>query len=148
MIKDCGREMSLTGDFIVGFPGETEEDFRDTLSLLDEVKYDGIYSFEYSPRPHTAAEFFTDNVPQEVKKERIVRFIAYQNEIQKTHLQRYLGRELEVLVEGRSSHGSELSGHSSCNRVVNFNGGDELVGNLVNVSITKTNNNSLFGVVC
>jgi len=145
MLKESSREFSLTGDFIVGFPGETEEDFQETLSLLDEVKYDGIYSFEYSARPHTAAMYFPDTVPAQVKTERMVRLVAHQTNIQKTHLQRYVGRTLEVLVEGKSAHGSELSGHSACNRVVNFVGDEKLVGSLVNITVQTANNNSLFG---
>jgi len=144
MIKDSGRDFSLTGDFIVGFPGETEEDFLETLSLLDEVQYDGIYSFAYSARPHTAAMYFPDTVSEEVKTDRMVRLVAYQIDIQKRHLQRYVGKELEVLVEGKSAHGSELSGHSACNRVVNFIGDEKLVGSLVNVRVLTANNNSLF----
>ncbi|HZS48152.1 MAG TPA: tRNA (N6-isopentenyl adenosine(37)-C2)-methylthiotransferase MiaB [Blastocatellia bacterium] len=148
MIRNCGREMSLTGDFIVGFPGETEEDFQETLSLLDEVKYDGIYSFAYSPRPHTPAAFFTDSVPSEVKNERLSRLIEHQAGIQKANYQRYIGRKLEVLVEGKSARQSEMTGHSPCNRVVNFMGSEDLAGKMVSVEVTKANNNSLFGELC
>jgi tRNA-2-methylthio-N6-dimethylallyladenosine synthase len=147
MIKSCGREMSLTADVIVGFPGETEEDFQDTLSLLEEVKYDGIYSFVYSPRPHTPAAFFPDTVPSEVKSERLTRLVDHQASIQKINYQRYIGRKLDVLVEGRSAHGSEWTGHSPCNRVVNFESDRDLVGQMVTVEVQKTNNNSLFGVI-
>ena len=148
MIKSCGREMSLTGDIIVGFPGETEEDFQDTLSLLDEVRYDGLYSFAYSARPHTPAAFFPDSVPAEVKSDRLTRLLDHQTAIQIANQQRYIGRTLDVLVDGRSVRGYEFSGHSACHRVVNFESDNDLTGDLVSVKVEKVNNYSLSGTLC
>jgi len=145
-IKRSKRDIALTGDIIVGFPGESDEDFKQTLALVKEVEYDGLYMFKYSPRPYTKAAMMPDDVSPEVKSERFAALEQVQTEVQKKRYQRYLGRTLEVLVEGRAAKGQgQLTGHSTCHRVVNFYGEESLIGSLIDVKITELHRNSLFG---
>jgi tRNA-2-methylthio-N6-dimethylallyladenosine synthase len=145
-IKAARKEMSVTGDIIVGFPGETEEDFQETLSLVAEVEYDGLYIFKYSPRPKTAAAAYEDSVPEELKTERFLQLQGLQERIQKLRYERYLGREVEVLVEGVSARSeAQLTGHTRCHKVVNFAGETGLLGKLVKVKIEEAHRHSLSG---
>jgi tRNA-2-methylthio-N6-dimethylallyladenosine synthase len=146
-IKGARRDYAMTTDIIVGFPGETDEEFDETLDLVREVEFDGIYTFNYSPRPHTPAAEWGDDIPAEVKRERFDRLIALQAEIQNRRYQRYLGQEVEVLVERVSTRRAEdLTGHSTSNHVVNFPGAAGIgPGNLVRVEITGVKAHSLYG---
>ena len=145
-IKGARKEISITGDMIVGFPGETDDDFNETLSLVAEVGYDGLYIFKYSPRPKTPAAAYADSIPEEVKTERFLRLQELQDRIQKRRYERYLGRTVEVLVEGASSRSpSDYTGHTRCNKVVNFPAAAEALGKLVNVNITGVKSHSLYG---
>jgi tRNA-2-methylthio-N6-dimethylallyladenosine synthase len=146
-IRSAKREIAVTGDIIVGFPGETERDFHETLRLIEEVEFDGLYIFKYSPRPGTPAARLSDQVPDEVKTERLRQVEERQREIQQKKWRRYVGRIVEVLVEGRSAK-SEVhwSGHTSSNIVVNFEDSRENIeGSLVKVEVTRVNPHSLFG---
>jgi tRNA-2-methylthio-N6-dimethylallyladenosine synthase len=146
-IRAARRDYALTSDVIVGFPGETDADFEQTLELVREVEFDGLYTFHYSRRPHTPAAALEDDVPAEVKRDRFAAHLALQSEIQNRRASRYLGREVEVLVD-RSSvrRPGDLSGHSTCNKVVNFPGmGRDLIGEVVSVRITEIKANSLYG---
>jgi tRNA-2-methylthio-N6-dimethylallyladenosine synthase len=146
IIKGAGKEISVTGDMIVGFPGETDDDFNETMSLVAEVEYDGLYIFKYSPRPRTPAAAYDDSVPEEVKTERFLRLQELQDRIQRRRYERYLGRTVEVLVEGTSSRSpSDYTGHTRCNKVVNFPIAAEALGKLVNVKITRVKSHSLYG---
>ncbi|MCS6885594.1 MAG: tRNA (N6-isopentenyl adenosine(37)-C2)-methylthiotransferase MiaB [Acidobacteriota bacterium] len=145
-IKKAKRDISITGDMIVGYPGETEADFEETLSLVREVEYDGLYMFKYSPRPNTHAAKRKDSVPEQVKTERLLRLQQVQAEVQRRRYERYIGREVEVLVEGHSARGQgQMTGHTACNKVVNFAASESVVGKLVRVRITSTTQNSLLG---
>jgi tRNA-2-methylthio-N6-dimethylallyladenosine synthase len=145
-IKGARKEISITGDMIVGFPGETDDDFNETMSLVAEVEYDGLYIFKYSPRPRTPAAAYADSIPEEVKTERFLRLQELQDRIQKRRYERYLGRTVEVLVEGTSSRSpSDYTGHTRCNKVVNFPAAAEALGKLVNVKITEVKSHSLYG---
>jgi tRNA-2-methylthio-N6-dimethylallyladenosine synthase len=145
-IKRAGRDISITGDMIVGYPGETEEDFEATLSLVREVEYDGLYMFKYSARPNTHAAKLKETVPESVKGERLIRLQELQADVQRRRFQRYIGREVEVLVEGSAARGQgQVSGHTACNKVVNFIGPSSLIGRLVRVRITSASPNSLLG---
>ncbi|MBI4852122.1 MAG: tRNA (N6-isopentenyl adenosine(37)-C2)-methylthiotransferase MiaB [Acidobacteria bacterium] len=145
-IKKARRDISITGDMIVGYPGETEADFQETLSLVKEVEYDGLYMFKYSPRPNTHAAKRKDNVLEEVKTERLMKLQQIQSEVQKMRFQRYIGREIEVMVEGSAAKGQgRLTGHTPCNKVVNFIAPLSLIGNLTKVRITAATPNSLLG---
>lgn len=146
VIKNCRRKLSLTSDIIVGFPGETQADFEETAQLVAQCQYDGLYIFKYSRRPGTPAANLPDDVSGEEKKARFLALEGIQREIQKQIYTGYLGRRVSVLVEGPSSRSDEdLTGHSSCHKVVNFKGDAALVGKLVDVGITQVKSNSLYG---
>jgi tRNA-2-methylthio-N6-dimethylallyladenosine synthase len=147
MLKRSSRDFSITGDIIIGFPGESEDDFSETLSLVAEVEYDGLYIFKYSPRPKTPAAAYTDSVSEDVKTERFLRLQELQNRIQKVRYQRYLGRIVEVLVEKRSVRSaSDLTGHTRSNNVVNFPDLGNQFGELIKVQIVETTQHSLKGI--
>jgi len=120
MIRAAKRPIAITSDIIVGFPGETEADFDETLSLLDEVKYEGVFSFKYSPRPNTPASSMPDAIPEEEKSRRLAVLMERQRAIQLVELQKLQDHIFEVHVDGKSKKENHWYGHSSCNRVVNF----------------------------
>jgi tRNA-2-methylthio-N6-dimethylallyladenosine synthase len=139
-------EIRLTSDIIVGFPGETEEDFNETMSLLEKVRYAEIYSFIYSPRSGTTAADMVDDLPADIKQDQFNRMLELQQEISRQVWDADVGTVQEVLVEGASKMGEgQLFGRSTWNRIVNFSGPAELAGTLVSVKITKSFRNSLLG---
>lgn len=145
-IKRGRKDFAITGDMIVGFPGETEDDFKETLSMVAEVEYDGLYIFKYSPRPRTPAAAYPDSIPDEVKSERLLRLQELQEQVQKRRYSRYLGRSVEVLVEAKSARSaSDLSGHTRCHKVVNFPCSEDIIGDIVDVKITDAKQHSLYG---
>jgi len=136
-IKRAIPGVSLTTDIIVGFPGETEEQFADTLSLVEEVQFDSAFTFIYSPRPGTPAAKYDDDVPMEVKKERLERLNELQGRISRQKNEQLRGQIVEVLVEGESKTDPDvLSGRTRTNKLVHFQGPKSLIGQLVNVKIT------------
>ncbi|WP_046507168.1 tRNA (N6-isopentenyl adenosine(37)-C2)-methylthiotransferase MiaB [Paenibacillus riograndensis] len=138
-IKASVPDAVLTTDIIVGFPGETEEQFEETLSLVREVGYDMAYTFIYSPREGTPAASMEDNVPPEVKSERLQRLNDLIKEQSRVSNDRMLGETVEVLVEGESKNNPNvLSGRSRANKLVHFEGPKELIGTFVQVRITDT----------
>lgn len=139
-------DISLSSDFIVGFPGETEADFQATLKLVEEMNFDDSYSFVYSPRPGTPAADLPDDLAQEEKLERLHRLQAQlSSQSRKISLQ-MIGTVQRVLLEGASKKNlDELSGRTDNNRVVNLAGDSELIGQFVNVRITETRAHSLRG---
>ena len=148
VIRKARRQMSITSDIIVGFPGETAADFADTVNLVEEVGYDGLYIFKYSERRDTPAANLEDDVTRETKSERFMKLEKAQRLLQKQIYQSYTGRELRVLVERQSSKSSrDMTGHSTCHKVVNFPGDDSMLGNIVDVRITQAKQNSLYGEV-
>jgi tRNA-2-methylthio-N6-dimethylallyladenosine synthase len=137
---------SITTDLIVGFPGETEEDFADTLDLVEKVRFDAAFTFMYSPRRGTAAADYPDQVPPAVKRERLLRLNALQNRLTRESNERLVGSTAEVLVEGRSKTNPEyLAGRSRTNKVVVFPGPEELVGELVSLRIVEARPFHLLG---
>ena len=147
-IKSSSRRLALTSDIIVGFPGETDEDFRQTLALVEHCEYDSLYIFKYSKRAGTPAANFTDTVPEEEKKARFLELENVQRRIQERIYRSYVGRTLQVLVERRSTRSeNDLAGHSTCNKVVNFAGDLNLEGEIVHVKVTAAKTNSLYGAV-
>ncbi len=146
IIRSAKKEYSITGDIIIGFPGETEEDFLETLQLVADVQYDGLYLFNYSARPKTAAMAYEDTLPEALKTERLMRVQELQSRIQIKNNQRYLGREVEVLVDSVSSKSmDDFSGYSRDHKRVNFPKSDSNLGDIIKVKITKTGKNSLYG---
>lgn len=147
-IRDSKREIALTTDIIVGFPGETSEDFEQTVELFEYCKYDSAYIFKYSPRFGTPAYSMPDDVSHAEKTARFLELEKVQKRLQSESLSRYNGKTLSVLAEKISAKSDQdLSGHSTCHRVVNFKGGSELLGRIVNVSINVAKANSLYGEV-
>jgi tRNA-2-methylthio-N6-dimethylallyladenosine synthase len=157
-VKSVCPDISLSTDIIVGYPGETDSDFAETLSLLEYVQYDSIYSFEYSERPDTPALKLAlrDNVPAEVKAARLQQVQALQAEIGARRLARWVGREVDVLVEGEAArHPGQLCGRTTGNEMVNFSDGRpgaelpssaaSLVGTLARVRITAARAHTLVG---
>ncbi|MGM1020112.1 MAG: tRNA (N6-isopentenyl adenosine(37)-C2)-methylthiotransferase MiaB [Bacillota bacterium] len=137
-IKAAVPHVSLTTDIIVGFPGETDEQFEDTISLVREVGYDFAYTFIYSPREGTPAASMEDNVPMSVKKERLQRLNNVVNENSLRFNGRLRGEVVEVLVEGESKNNSEvLAGRTRSNKLVHFEGSKDLIGTFVQVKITE-----------
>ena len=114
------REISITTDVIVGFPGETEAEFRETLSLLDEVGYDGVFSFKYSPRPNTPALQYADSIPDAEKSRRLQVLQEHQRELQRVSYRRHLGQIIEVMVEGKNPARGQITGRTSQNKTLNF----------------------------
>jgi tRNA-2-methylthio-N6-dimethylallyladenosine synthase len=146
-IREAIPGVQLSTDMIVGFPGETAEDFEDTLSLVQSVQYHSIFSFKYSERPNTlASKRMPDDVPDEEKTRRIVALQQIQRRIQWTLHEQSVGQTVEVLVDHTSRRREwELSGRTSGNTVVNFPGDPSLVGQLVRVTIKRAGPNSVWG---
>ena len=139
-------DIALSTDIIVGFPGETEEDFADTLDILEKVRFDSIYSFIFSVRRGTAAEKMDGKIPEEVKSERFARLLDTQNRISFEKNQDYLGEVIDVLVEGVSKTDSgKMTGRNTKGRLVHFSGSEELTGKHVFVKITKAETYALYG---
>ena len=140
--------VSIASDFIVGFPGETDRDFEQTMDLVQEVGFDDSYSFMYSPRPGTPAAGFADQVPLEIKQARLARLQATINASAKTISDGMVGKVERILVDGPSrKNPGEIAGRTSNNRVVNFSGPRRLVGQLVDVRITAALAHTLRGEV-
>jgi tRNA-2-methylthio-N6-dimethylallyladenosine synthase len=147
-MKTAKREISITTDVIVGFPGETEADFQQTLSLLNEVGYDGVFSFKYSPRPNTSALNLADTVPDQEKARRLEALMTTQKEIQILRYKRYIGGECEVMVEGSNEARGQWIGRTSQNKTLNFTAPENAaprIGSYVPVLVTASFPNSLLG---
>ena len=146
-LREAMPDIALSTDMIVGFPGETDADFDETLSLTATVRYHSMFSFKYSPRPNTLAlKRLPDDVAEDEKTRRIVALQALQREIQARAARAAVGRVESVLVDSRSRRRDwELSGRTSGNTVVNFTGDGTSIGKLVPVRITGANPNSLQG---
>jgi len=138
--------LSLSSDFIVGFPGETERDFEHTMQLITDVGFDGSFSFVYSPRPGTPAGEFPDQVPPAAAQARLERLQALVDAQYRAHSERMVGAVERVLVTGLAArNGAELAGRTENNRVVNFRGAPELIGGYVELRIAAARAHSLRG---
>ena len=136
--KAC-PQISITTDLIVGFPGEEEADFQSTLEVMDRVQFDDLFSFNYSHRPYTRAAEFQDKVPAEVSRRRLMELQDQQRTITLKRNRAWEGREVEVLVEGRSKENAEEKmGRTRANHIVNFPGPDDPIGSLVRLRVQKT----------
>jgi tRNA-2-methylthio-N6-dimethylallyladenosine synthase len=145
-IEASRRRLSLTSDIIVGFPGETDAEFEDTLKLVERCRFEGLYIFKYSERKGTPAASMSDTVPETLKSERFRSLESSQMSIQREIYESYVGSVVKVLAEGQSARSSsDLTGHSSCNKVVNFRGPSDLAGKIVRVRVTEAKTHSLYG---
>jgi tRNA-2-methylthio-N6-dimethylallyladenosine synthase len=140
--------LTLSTDVIVGFPGETDDDFRATLELVREVGFVGLFGFKYSPRPFTPALKLADDVAEPVKDERLARLFEVSEELVRAHLATLVGTTQRVLVEGASKAGGHVEGRTERNEIVHVEApaDRELVGAVVEVAIARANRHSLFGV--
>jgi len=147
-LREVCPDIRFTTDIIVGFPGETEDDFAGTLELIEKVRYADAFTFLYSPRPGTAAAEMVDDQPAAIKQQRFDRLLAVQQQISSEIWAGDVGQVLPVLVEGVSRQGGgQLFGRSTWNRIVNFNGAPELVGRIVPVKVTRNYRNSQLGML-
>jgi tRNA-2-methylthio-N6-dimethylallyladenosine synthase len=147
-MKSAKRDISITSDIIVGFPGETEEDFAETLSLLEEVGYDAVFTFKYSPRPNTPSLALEDAIPDQEKSRRLEVVMSKQREIQSASYKRYIGTTMEVMVEGKNETRNQWIGRTSHNKTLNFTApesSDPKLGTYVLVRATASFPNSLLG---
>lgn len=148
-LRETVAAVGLSTDLIVGFPGETEDDFAATMDLAREASYDSFYSFEYSPRPDTAALSYVDTIPPEIKRLRLLELQKLQHDIQSRKNEEWEGSTVEVLVDSFSRKTmDDISGRTSSNQIVNFAGDKGLIGTLVDVEITRSGAHSLYGKVC
>ncbi len=147
-IKSAKREISITSDMIVGFPGETEQDFEETISLLEVVQFDAIFGFKYSPRPNTPSLSMEDALPDEEKARRLNILLERQRQIQRESYQKHLGQMLEAMVEGRNEARGQWMGRTSQNKTLNFVAPEGVTlqsGSYVPVKVTTCFPNSLLG---
>jgi len=145
-LRSARPQIGLSTDFIVGFPGETEADFADTLSLAREVEFDQAYIFRYSERRDTPAAVMPNQVPEQVREERLQRLLALVNEIAGRRYQSLVGRRMEILVEGPSKRNSErLTGRTRCNKIVVFEGADRHRGKVMDLQICRAGSFTLYG---
>lgn len=146
-LRSIRPDLAITSDVIVGFPGETEEDFNMTLNLIEKIEFDNLFSFKYSDRKGTAAERMNEKISEDIKLYRLKILQEKQKEITLKKNKMIEGREVEILVDGFSKRGGQFAGRSPCNRIVNFNSNNDIIGNLVKVIIKKSYINSLQGVI-
>lgn len=147
-IRSKMPDAAITSDFIVGFPGETQEEFMDTVNLVEELCFDQCNTAAYSPRPHTPAANWEPQVPEDEKYERLRFLNSVVADVSHRRNKRYLGKTVEVLVEGRSERNPErLTGRTRTNKIVNFEGGVELIGQLVDVYVQTANPWALRGTL-
>jgi tRNA-2-methylthio-N6-dimethylallyladenosine synthase len=147
-IKSARRPISITSDMIVGFPGETEDDFEHTLSLAAEVGFDAVFAFKFSPRPNTPAISLADSIPEEEKSRRLQVLLDWQREIQRSNYAKHIGQILEAAVEGYNRQRGQVIGRTSQNKTLNFTTSSPISpapGSYVPVRITHSHPNSLVG---
>ena len=152
-MKSARRDIAITSDIIVGFPGETEDDFQETLKLISDVEYDSLFIFKYSKRPNTAALQYEDHIPEEEKTRRWMVVQEHQRGIQLRRNANYVGRTEEVLVEGYNQATGQWIGRTSQHKTLNFTDGrlavprdgQTLVGEYLDVLVTRAGPNSLAG---
>ena len=145
-LRRAKPEIGVSTDFIVGFPGETGDDFEETLSLAREVEFDQAYIFKYSQRRDTPAAAMPDQVPQKVREERNQRLLEVINEIAKRKYRALVGRQMQILVEGPSKKNpARMTGRTRCNRIVVFDGSERHRGRLMDVKVTRAGSFTLYG---
>jgi tRNA-2-methylthio-N6-dimethylallyladenosine synthase len=146
-LRDRCPQIALSSDIIVGFPGETDAEFAATLELLQQVEYDEIFSFMYSPRPQTvSAKIYEDDISEDIKKERLKNVQALQQSVSLKKNRQRIGERVEVLIDGPSKlKNGQMMGRTRSNRIVNVNGAEHHVGKLIPVRITGATANALVG---
>lgn len=147
-LRNKNTGITLTTDIIVGFPGETEEDFLATLEVVESVKYDSIYTFMYSPRKGTPAAEMQDQIPEEIKKARFERLVDMQNRISREYNESCVGKTVRVLVDGRSKNNDRVyMSRTENNRIVHFECDNDYTGQFINIKITRADTFALYGEI-
>jgi tRNA-2-methylthio-N6-dimethylallyladenosine synthase len=146
-LRRARPDIALTSDFIVGFPGETDDDFAATLGLIEEIGYSGAFSFKYSPRPGTPGAEMGSQVDEAVKADRLRRLQQTVDECQAAFNRRCLGRTVSVLFERLGRHGGQIVGRSPYLQPVQVEAPASLIGQIADVTITEIASNSLFGAL-
>ena len=146
-LREARPDIAFSGDFIVGFPGESDRDFADTLALVDKVGYASAYSFKYSPRPGTPAAASETQVPEAVKSERLEALQQLLNAQQFAFNKATEGRVMDVLIERRGGRDGQVGGRSPYMQSVNIEAGEELVGSILSCRIIEAKQNSIIGAV-
>jgi tRNA-2-methylthio-N6-dimethylallyladenosine synthase len=145
-LRRARPEIGITTDIIVGFPGETENDFEETLSLAREVEFDNAYIFKYSPRRDTPAAEMPDQIPQKIREERNQQLLETINEIGARKYENFIGRQTQILVEGPSKkNAARMSGRTRCNKIVLFDGTERHRGQIMDLKITRAGSFTLYG---
>jgi len=145
MLRERVPSVRLSGDMIVGFCGETDRDFQATMELLEQARFDSLFSFKYSPRPHTAAAEYGDDVPCSVQAERLTLLQERQRQLQEAANRRHIGQTYEVRVEGPSPKGSTLCGRTTHGLLVHFDAPPEAIGDFVDVRIIRAGTHAVAG---
>ena len=140
-------DISITTDIIVGFPGESDEDFRDTMRILEKVRFDMVYSFIYSVREGTRAAAMKDQIPYEIKSARMTELLERQRDISNEKNQPYVNRVERVLVDSLSKNGgpNTYTAHTATNKLVHFDSDESCIGEFINVKINRAGAFDLFG---
>jgi tRNA-2-methylthio-N6-dimethylallyladenosine synthase len=145
-LRRAQPKIGITTDIIVGFPGETEADFEDTLSLAREIRFDNAYVFKYSPRKDTPAASMPDQLSEELIEERHNRLLTLINEVAAEKYEQFIGKQTEILVEGPSKKNeARMMGRTRCNKIVLFDGGERHRGQIMDVKIQRTGSFTLYG---
>ena len=145
-IRHAREGVAITTDIIVGFPGETEEDYKKTRDLVEEIQFDNAFVFRYSPRRDTPAMEMPDQIDERIKEQRNQDLLRVVNESTRQSGERLVGRAVEVLCEGPSkTNPTRLAGRTRTNKIVVFEGGEKLIGEIVDVQVQRTNGFSLYG---
>ena len=145
-VREIRPDINLTSDFIIGYPGETNSDFQDTLDFIEELDFSEAYSFIYSPRPGTPASQEKDDIKYDLKLQRLAKLKEVVDYQAKQYLHKMIGKREKILVEGISTkRTSELCGRTDNNKVVNFIGDKGLIGKFVNINIDEIRSNTLHG---
>jgi len=144
-LRQARPDLGLSSDFIIGFPSETEEDFEQTMALIEQARVDSAYSFIYSARPGTPAANLRDNIPVEVKERRLERLQTRIRQLGDEFARKLVGTTQTVLVERTARDPGQLSGKTPCNRPLNFQGPESLIGQFVKVHVAEALTNSLRG---
>jgi tRNA-2-methylthio-N6-dimethylallyladenosine synthase len=144
-IRSARPDIALSSDFIVGFPGESEEDFAATLDLVERIEFANAFSFKYSPRPGTPAAESRDQVPEDVKSERLLRLQNLLDEQRRVFDRKMVGRTLDVLIEKLGRHAGQIAGRSPYLQPVQMEGGLDRIGQIVRAEIMSAGPHSLFG---
>ena len=147
MLRKTVKNIAITTDIMVGFPYETDKDFKDSLSLMKRVKYDGAFTFVYSKRSGTKAYSMDGHISEDIKKERIVKLVALQNEVNKKLAKKYVGKTVEVLVDEFNTECGYYMGRDERGKAIHFSSEKDIVGKFVNVKITNANGISIYGEI-